>query len=137
MAFYSYEGLRNGATFKLDTTTATAIKDDPKAIVGKVVALVDNYTVGYGTSGDNPLGFVEQVEVESNSNNQQYVVSVVFNQSREDISCAGTESAGDFLAVDGSGGVVTSGTSSAAKPSNAIAWGVDTTAKTCTVYIRG
>lgn len=137
MAFYSYEGIRNGATFLLDTTTATAIKDKPSVIEGKVVTLTGNYTVGYGSSGNNPLGFVEKVEIESNSNPKQYVVSVVFNQSREDIACAGSETAGDYLACDGSGGLALSGTSSAPKASNAIAWGVDATAKTCTVYIRG
>lgn len=132
--FYSYEGLRNGGTFKIDTTTTTAIKDSPKDILGKVVALTDNYTVGYGTSGDNPLGFVEQVEKE-NGNSSNLVCSVVWNQSRMGIDCAGSETAGSYLACNGSGGLALSGTSSAPKASRCIAFGVDATGKKCTAYI--
>lgn len=132
MAFYSYEGLRNGATFKLDSSTRDTIKNNPQDIVGKVVTIVENYEVGYGSAGDEPAGFVEQVEAESNSNNEQFVVSVVFNQSREDISCAGSESAGSYAACDGKGGLQASTTATSSK-----IWGVDSTAKTCTAYIRG
>ncbi len=129
---YSYEQIRNGATFLLDTTTAEAIKAKPQEIQGKVVTFVDNYTVGYGSAGDEPAGFVEQVEIEANYNPTQYVVSVVFNQSREDVSCAGSETAGSYAACDGKGGLQAATTATSAK-----IWGVDTEAKTCTVYIRG
>lgn len=129
--FYCYEGIRNGATFKVDSTTKTAIKDKPTDIVGKVVAMTGNYEVGYGSAGDNPIGFVEQVEYEA-SNKDVLVVSVVFNQSREDVPCVGSETAGVFLACDGNGGVKVS-----TDPTHATAWGVDATAKTCTAYIHG
>lgn len=129
--FYCYEGLRNGGTFLLDETTKTTIVTDPKQILGKVVALVDNYTVGYGSSADVPLGFVEQVELEK-TGSEQFVVSVVWNQSREDVMCAGSETAGSFLACDGKGGVVSSTTATSAR-----CWGVDSSAKTATVYIHG
>lgn len=134
--FYCYEGIRNGATFKVDSTTKTSIKDDPKKIVGKVVALTGNYTVGYGSSGANPLGFVEQVEKE-NTTSEELVVSVVWNQAMEDITCAGTETAGSYLACDGTGGLALSGTSSAPKPTSTVAYSVNATEKTCTAYIHG
>lgn len=134
--FYCYEGIRNGATYKVATATKTALGSNVKDIVGKVVTITGNYEVGYGSSGDRPLGFVEQVEKES-VNSDTLVVSVVWNQAREDIPCAGSETAGAYLACDGSGGLALSGTSSAPKVSNAVAYGVDATAKTCTVYISG
>lgn len=134
--FYCYEGLRNGGTFKVDSATKTTLGTNPGAIVGKVVTLTGNYEVGYGTSGDNPLGFVEQVEYES-TNKSNLVVSVVWNQSREGIACAGSETAGDFLACNGTGGLALSGTASAPKSSSCKAWGVDATGKTCTAYIGG
>lgn len=134
--FYCYEGIRNGATFKVAAATKTALGNNPADIVGKVVTLTGNYEVGYGSSGDRPLGFVEQVEKE-NTNSNTLVVSVVWNQSREDIACSGSETAGAYLACDGTGGLTLSGTSSAPKVSNAVAYGVDGPAKTCTVYISG
>lgn len=134
--FYSYEGIRNGGTFKLDATTTTTLGKNTSDIVGKVVTITGNYTVGYGTSGDRPLGFVEQIEKEDSRSNQ-LIVSVVWNQSRENITCAGTETAGKYLACNGTGGFALSGTSSAPITSNAIAYGVDATEKTCTAYIHG
>lgn len=129
--FYSYEGLRNSATFLLDATTVTALGDDKGAIVGKAVALTGNYTVGYGTSGDTPVGFVVAIEKES-ANSDNYVVSVEFNVSREGLACAGSETAGNSLAVNGSGGFVASNSAT-----SATAWAVNATAKTCTAYIHG
>lgn len=129
--FYSYEGLRNGGTYKLNSTTVTAIKDSPMDIVGKVVTVTGNYEVGYGSSGNRPLGFVEMVEKEANSSTD-LVVSVVWNQSREGVTCSGSETAGDYLVCDGTGGLKSSTTAS-----NAVAYGVEATAKTCTVYIHG
>lgn len=129
--FYSYEGIRNGATYILDDTTKTAIAADPMQIVGKVVALTGNYTVGYGASGATPLGFVEMVEKET-GNGDTLVVSVVFNQSREGVACAGTETAGAFAACDGTGGIVKSTTAT-----NARIWGVNADSKTATLYIHG
>lgn len=134
--FYCYEGIRNGATYKVAAATKTALAGKTKDIVGKVVTLTGNYEVGYGSSGDRPLGFVEQIEKE-NVNSDDLVVSVVWNQCREDIPCAGSETAGAYLACDGTGGLALSGTTSAPKVSNAVAYGVDATAKTCTVYIHG
>lgn len=129
--FYCYEGIRNGATYILDDATKTALGTNPMQIVGKVVTLTGNYTVGYGTSGATPLGFVEMVEKET-SNNDTLVVSVVFNQSREGIDCAGSEAAGNYAACNGTGGIVKSTTAT-----NTRIWGVDTTSKTATIYIGG
>lgn len=132
--FYSYEGLRNGGTFLVDATTKTAIANSPTDIVGKVVTLTGNHTVGYGSAKDNPLGFVEQVEKENN-NSGNLVVSVVWNQSREDIACAGTETAGAFAACNGSGGLQAAAAADGA--TSAKIWGADATNKVCTVYISG
>lgn len=129
--FYSYEGIRNGATYLVDDTTKTALGADPTQIVGKVVTLTGNYTVGYGSSGDTPLGFVEQIEKES-TNSAKLVVSVVFNQSRELIPCVGSETAGSFASCDGQGGVKASTT-----VTNTRIWGVDADGKVATVYIHG
>lgn len=129
--FFCYEGIRNGGTYILDDTTKNAIVSDPRQIEGKVVAMTGNYTVGYGSSGDTPLGFVEKAEPER-TNSNTWVVSVVFNQSREGIECAGSETAGDFASVDGKGGIVKSTTAT-----NARIWGVHADNKTATVYIHG
>lgn len=129
--FYCYEGIRNGATFKVAEATKTVIEKNPADIVGKVVTLTGNKEVGYGSAGDVPLGFVEQVEKE-NTTAENLVVSVVWNQSREEIPCAGSETVPSFVACDGKGGLqsVTSYTS-------AKIYDVDKDNKTCTVYIHG
>ena len=129
--FYSYEGLCDGATFILDEATRTAIEKDPLQILGKVVTMTDNYTVGYGSSGKDPLGFVESVEHETNFN-KPWVVAVIWNQSQEKIDCAGSETAGAYAACDGKGGIVTSN-----NPTRARIWGVDKESKKSTVYIHG
>lgn len=129
--FYCYEGIRNGATYILDDTTKTALGTNPMQIVGKVVTLTGNYTVGYGNSGATPLGFVEMIEKET-SNNDTLVVSVVFNQSREGVDCAGSEVAGNYAACNGTGGIVKSTTAT-----NTRIWGVDANSKTATIYIGG
>lgn len=130
MEFYSYNGIRNGATFHVAEATKNKL-GKPSDLNGKVVTLTGDYEVGFGTAGDRPLGFVEMTEYEANDP-EVLVCSVQFNQSREDIPCAGTENAGDYLACDGNGGVQTS-----SNPTSAVAWGVDTSGKTATVYIHG
>lgn len=131
---YGFDGLKDGGTFVLDTTTANTIKDDPSQIVGKVVSLTGNYTVGYGTSGGTILGVVEQVEYEQGKSGTM-CVSVLWQRTFENIPCAGTETAGQPLAVDGTGGVALSGTSSAPVFKGAYAIGVNATGKTCTIRV--
>lgn len=126
---YGYSGLRNGGTFKLNSTTKTSISTDPKQIIGKVVALTGDYEVGYGASGDAPFGVVVQIEDEC-SNSDDFVVSVLWGQTFEDIACAGTETAGDYLSCNGTGGVATS-----EDPTPCVALGVDTTNTVCTIKI--
>lgn len=104
--FYSYEGIRDGATFVVDSTTASTIADNPTQIIGKVVTITGNRQAGYGSSNDVPLGFVEMIEKEAN-NSENYVISVVWHQTREDIPASGV-TAGDWVACDGSGGVIKS-----------------------------
>lgn len=125
--FYSYEGLRDSGTFVVDNTTKETIKDDPKQIIGKVVTVTGNGEAGYGSSGDTPLGFVEMVEKEVSSS-ENYVVSVQWHYVKEDIDCAGSETAGKFLSCDGNGGVQESSDMTSAR---AIA--VDTENKKCIV----
>lgn len=132
--FYSYEGLMTSGTFKVAPATATAVAADPKQLCGKVVTMTGNYEVGYGTAGAKILGVVETVEKES-TNSNTLVVAVKWTGTFEDIACAGSETAGTPLAVDGQGGVQASGTSSAPVYLGAIALGVDATAKTCTILL--
>lgn len=130
--FYSYEGLRNGATFILDEDTRKKIEADPLNMIrGKVVTMTDDYTVGFGSSGKDPLGFVESVEHETNFN-KPLVVTVVWNQSQERVDCAGSETAGAYAACDGKGGIVISN-----NPTHACIWGVDKDEKKSTIYIHG
>lgn len=101
LEFYSYEGLRNGATFIVDSDTKGKLTEN-KDIVGKVVTITGNGEVGYGNDGDTPLGFVEQVEKEY-TNRDRLAVSVVWYQSREiEVSDV---AAGDVLVCDGKGGL--------------------------------
>lgn len=130
--FICHEEIKDGSTFLLDDTTKEAIKDNPNQIEGKIVTLVDNSTVGYGSTGATPLGFVSKVEYLNVINSEPWVVSVLFNECHECIPCAGTETAGKFAACDGKGGIKESTTYTGAK-----IYSVDTENKTCTVYIGG
>lgn len=129
--FYCYEGIRNGATYKVDATTKGKIQDNPGDIIGKVVTLTGNKEVGYGSAGNEPLGFVEQVEKE-NTTSETLVVSVVWNQAREEIPCAGSESVPSFMACDGNGGLQAASSATSAK-----VYDVDAENNVCTVYIHG
>ena len=129
--FFCFEGIRNGATYYVSEATQNTIKVNVKDIVGKVVTVTGNKEVGYGKAGDEPLGFVEQVEKE-NVNSDRLVVSVVWNQAREDIPCAGSETVPTFVACDGKGGLQAKTSATSAK-----LYDVNTDAKTCTVYIHG
>lgn len=126
--FYCFECIRDGATWVLDETTKTAIAADPKQIEDKVVTITGNGEAGYGSSGDNPLGFVLAVEKEM-TNSDRLVVSVRFNRAQENIACTGA-AAGDFLAVDGKGGFTKAST-----PTSAKAYSVD--GGFATAYIHG
>lgn len=128
--FYTLVGTEKAFTAKLDTATMTAIAADPKKIVGKVVAITGNETVGYGTAGDTIAGVVEPSVELISTNNKNLVVCVRRFRMFEDIPCVGTEVAGDFLAVDGAGGVKKSTTFT-----NAQAWSVDATNKTCEMLV--
>lgn len=127
---FFFQGLEKAFTMKLDSTTATAIAADPKQICGKTVAITGDYTVGYGTAGAQILGIVDPSVEPISTNNKNLVVCVRRFRVFEDVACAGTEAAGNYLAVDGAGGVQKSTTFT-----NATAFGVDATAKTCTVLV--
>lgn len=125
----SFNGLRNSGTFKVASATKSAIQSDPKQIIGKVVTITGNQEVGYGAADDEPFGVVEQVEYVS-TNDNDYLVAVAWGQTFEDIKCAGTENAGEFLACDGTGGVKTS-----VEHTNCVALDVDTSATLCAIKI--
>lgn len=125
----SFNGLRNSGTFKVASATKSTIQSDPKQIIGKVVTITGNQEVGYGSADDEPFGVVEQVEYVS-TNDDDYLVAVAWGQTFEDIKCAGTENAGEFLACDGTGGVKTS-----VEHTNCVALDVDTSATLCAIKI--
>ena len=125
----SFNGLRNSGTFKVASATKTAIQSDPKQIIGKVVTITGNQEVGYGAADDEPFGVVEQVEYVS-TNDDDYLVAVAWGQTFEDIKCAGTENAGEFLACNGTGGVKTS-----VEHTNCVALDVDQSATLCAIKI--
>lgn len=125
----SFNGLRNSGTFKVASATKSTIQSDPKQIIGKVVTITGNQEVGYGATDDEPFGVVEQVEYVS-TNDNDYLVAVAWGQTFEDIKCAGTENAGEFLACDGSGGVKTS-----VEHTNCVALDVDQSATLCAIKI--
>lgn len=125
----SFNGLRNSGTFKVASATKGTIQSDPKQIIGKVVTITGNQEVGYGSADDEPFGVVEQVEYVS-TNDDDYLVAVAWGQTFEDIKCAGTENAGEFLACDGTGGVKTS-----VEHTNCVALDVDQSATLCSIKI--
>lgn len=125
----SFNGLRNSGTFKVASATKSTIQSDPKQIIGKVVTITGNQEVGYGSADDEPFGVVEQVEYVS-TNDNDYLVAVAWGQTFEDIKCAGTENAGEFLACDGTGGVKTS-----VEHTNCVALDVDQSATLCAIKI--
>lgn len=125
----SFNGLRNSGTFKVASATKSTIQSDPKQIIGKVVTITGNQEVGYGAADDEPFGVVEQVEYVS-TNDDDYLVAVAWGQTFEDIKCAGTENAGEFLACDGTGGVKTS-----VEHTNCVALDVDQSATLCAIKI--
>lgn len=130
--FYSIEEIKNGSTYKLDTTTVTAIKNDLSSIRGKVVTLTGNLEVGFGSDGDIPLGYVAQIENE-NTSSPDYVVSVIWHTGVDEVACAGTETAGDFLCCDGKGGLKAA---AAGTVTTVRAHFVDSTNKVCGAYFN-
>lgn len=101
---YSINEIRNGGTYKVDTTTIEALNNKLPSIVGKVVALTGDFQVGFGSPGDMPLGIVGQIENE-NTNSPDFVVSVLWHTGVDEVPYTGSVTAGDFLSCDGKGGV--------------------------------
>lgn len=131
-----FEELHDGGTFYLDNTTKTAIATNPNSIEGKVVTITANKTVGYGSSGNIPLGFVKKVENE-NTNSTKWVVSVLWNVSHDGIACAGSETAGSFAVCDGNGGLTVATGTGAPTFTNTRLYDVNATDKICSAYISG
>lgn len=132
--FYSYEGLRESGTFKLASATKTALSGNYRNVIGKAVTITGNCEVGYGSTGDAVLGIVEAVEPEK-SGSGDYVVTVSWGKTFEDIACAGTESAGDFLVCNGQGGLKAAATEDGEPVTNCVALAVSTSDSTCIVKI--
>lgn len=123
-----YNGVRDNAPFHLNSTTKSAIESDPKQIMGKVVTLTGNGEVGYGADGDDPIGVVQFPPEWNTTNDHDFLVTVSWGMCFEGIKCAGTESAGDYLACDGNGGVKTS-----VDATHCVALSVDTSTNTCAI----
>lgn len=127
-----YDGIEKAATLLLDTATTTAISADPKQIVGKVVTVTGNDTVGYGSAGAPILGIVDPSVEPISTNDKKLLVCVRRFRMFENVPCAGTETAGNYAVVDGSGGVQAAGkdvstTTTITK--------VNATDKTCTIWV--
>lgn len=78
-----------------DGLQSIAGTDNREAVIGKAVALVDEYTVGYGSDGDPLFGVIKQYEYDGH-------VTV------DDVGYVwvpGTANVGDVVVVDGNGGV--------------------------------
>lgn len=103
--FLSYAGLRDNFPFKLESTTAEAVKADPNAIIGKVVTITGNYEVGYGSDADEPFGVVTAIEPFDIATDASFIVTVAKNQSFEGIAHTGDATAGGYLVCDGTGKV--------------------------------
>lgn len=121
---YLYEGIRNSGTFPLDDETSEKIKGDVGQIRRKVVCMTDNGVVGYGKGGEDPWGFVIQVEPES-ANNPQIIVSVEWHTTHDNVPCSGAEKFNGYAACDGNGGLRPSNT-----PTSCRVQSVDTENKT-------
>lgn len=126
--FYSYAGLMTAGTFKVNSATASTISADPNQICGKAVAMMDNFEVGYGSSGNPILGIVETVEKES-TNSDTLVVAVKWTGTFEDIPYTSAPTAGDRVDVDGNGGVAQ------ATNGRGLVLGVNNTNSTCTILL--
>lgn len=123
---FSYLGLKDGGTFPLDATTATAIASDIKSIIGKAVTYTGTTTpeVGYGSSGDDVAGIVTAIE-KREVGSKDYVVTVEWAQTFEDVPTASGATVavvGKGLVVNGSGAVITT-----TNPSSAVCLAVNST----------
>lgn len=126
--FYSYEGIGTAATFFLDNKTRDVLGYELRSLMGKVVTLTGDYIVGFGNSGDNPLGHVEHIAYESGSSDN-LVVTVSWCNT-VNVPCGMNVKSGDWLSCDGKGGFQKSLTKTSAK-----AWNVFN--GICTAYISG
>lgn len=139
MANLSYEGIYTDGTFKLDAATATAIAADPEGGVGKVVTIVGNETVGFGTSGKPLFGVITKVEHEENGS-EGLVATVRLSGMVEDVPISATSSkhpaAGDAVAVDGTGRLAKLDLSTAAAVVGGVCFAVNTSAKTAVIQLK-
>lgn len=112
MAFMSYEGLKDSGTFRLDSKTKTAIKADPKAILGKAVTFVANSAndgsplVGYGAADAFIAGIVTAIEQDETAS-EEFVVTVTRNSTFDNVPANTTTAPveGGGVTCDGKGGV--------------------------------
>lgn len=133
--FFWYDGLRDGGTFLVDDSTSEAIKDNINELKGKIVTLTGgNYMVGYGSAGDDPLGYVRSVEPIKGMTGK-LCAAIVFNSSFMFVPAATSSEPKSYGACDGKGGIQKSTT-----PTSTKIWatGKDTEDNdVCTVYIHG
>lgn len=137
MAEVMLNGLKDGGTFYVDSTTKAAIGTDFDSAVNKVVTVVNsaNGTVGYGKSGDFIQGVIQKVEKLDNSSDE-LVATVLWARTFEDIACATSDKPGAVLVCDGSGGVKTATAGDSPVLYTTVALSVDSSSKKAAIHVR-
>lgn len=104
----SFNRLMECGTFYLDATTSASLTtpEQMNTMVNKAVTITGNGEVGFGTTGKPVLGIVSKCEYEDNSKSKM-VVTVNWDGTFEEIVATGV-AAGDFVTVDGNGGLAKS-----------------------------
>lgn len=104
----SFNRLMECGTFYLDATTSASLTtpEQMNTMVNKAVTITGNGEVGFGTTGKPVLGIVSKCEYEDNSKSK-IVVTVNWDGTFEEIVATGV-AAGDFVTVDGNGGLAKS-----------------------------
>lgn len=104
----SFNRLMECGTFYLDATTKAKLTTDKAmdTMLNKVVTITGNGEVGFGATGKPVLGVVSKCEYEDNSKGKM-VVTVNWQGTFENVPATGV-AAGDFVTVDGKGGLAKS-----------------------------
>lgn len=107
----SFRRLKNSGTFYLSYPEykKLVLSQDLDLLVNKVVTITGNGEVGLGKSGNPILGVISKCEFES-ENPLKILATVEFKGIFSNIIAKKDIVAGDFIAVDGNGGIVKSET---------------------------
>lgn len=138
MLEFEHIGYR-GVTYKADAGLKAAVlaakaweNDGRSAVIDKAVALTGDGEVGFGTAGDRLLGRVHQYEFDGHATVQDQGYCTLPGNATS------FPEAGDWVVVDGAGGVQVSDdgeVTPTAVPTNALVISSDSTAGTVVVRI--